>query len=39
MTDYAPNPWKTVKSVIDKVVAGTYEHFYPKTTAPSGGGH
>lgn len=33
MKDYAPDPWKTVKSVIDKVVAGTYEHFYPKTPA------
>jgi hypothetical protein len=29
LTDYAPDPWKTVKSVIDKVLAGTYEHFYP----------
>jgi hypothetical protein len=37
MTDYAPDPWKTVKRVIDKVLAGTYEHFYPKT--PVGGGH
>ena len=27
--DYAPNPWRTVKSVIDKVLAGNYEHFYP----------
>jgi hypothetical protein len=34
MKDYAPDPWKTVKSVIDKVIAGTYEHFYPK---PPGG--
>jgi len=30
MKDYAPDPWKTVKSVIDKVAAGTYAHFYPK---------
>jgi hypothetical protein len=37
MTDYAPDPWKTVKRVIDKVLAGTYEHFYPKM--PVGGGH
>ncbi len=41
MTDYAPDPWKTVKMVIDKVLAGTYEHFYPKTAAAPGntGGH
>jgi len=28
--DYADNPWQVVKAVIDKVMAGTYEHFYPK---------
>jgi hypothetical protein len=28
-TDYAPNPWRTVKQVIDKVLAGNYEHFFP----------
>jgi hypothetical protein len=28
-TDYAPNPWRTVKLVIDKVLAGNYEHFFP----------
>jgi hypothetical protein len=44
MTDYAPDPWKTVKLVIDKVLAGTYEHFYPKTppggdTGNKSGGH
>ncbi len=27
--DYAANPWKYAKSVNDKVMAGTYEHFYP----------
>jgi len=27
--DYAANPWKYSKEVIDKVQAGTYEHFYP----------
>ncbi len=27
--DYAANPWKYAKAVIDKVQAGTYEHFYP----------
>jgi hypothetical protein len=29
MKDYAPDPWTRVKSVIDKVIAGTYERFYP----------
>jgi hypothetical protein len=29
--DYAPNPWRTVKGVIDKVIAGHYEHFFPLT--------
>ena len=32
-TDYAPDPWRTVKLVIDKVLAGTYEHFYPPAAA------
>ena len=38
MTDYAPNPWKTVKGVIDRVRAGNYDHFYPLTSGrnPSG---
>ena len=31
--DYAPNPWRTVKLVIDKVLAGHYEHFYPPAAA------
>ena len=35
MKDYAPDPWKTVKAVIDKVLAGTYEHFYPAHPAPA----
>ena len=35
-TDYAPNPWRTVKLVIDKVLAGRYEHFYP-AAAPGAG--
>ena len=40
MTDYAPDPWKTVKSVIDKVIAGTYRDFYPnpaRTSTPTAG--
>jgi hypothetical protein len=28
-TDYAPNPWKVVKGVLDQVAAGTYPHFFP----------
>ena len=30
MKDYAQDPWKTVKRVIDGVLNGTYERFYPK---------
>lgn len=33
LTDYAPDPWRTVKSVTDKVLANTYEHFFPKPAA------
>ena len=29
MRDYAPDPWKTVKRVIDEVLAGKYAHFFP----------
>jgi hypothetical protein len=29
MTDYAPDPWRTVKSVIDQVMAGHYPRFFP----------
>ena len=38
MTDYAPNPWKTVKAVIDRVLADNYDHFYPLRSGqhPSG---
>ena len=38
MADYAPDPWKTVKAVIDRVLAGNYDHFYPVTSGhnPSG---
>jgi hypothetical protein len=32
-TDYAPDPWRTVKMVIDKVLAGRYEHFFPPTNS------
>jgi hypothetical protein len=31
MKDYAPDPWRTVKRVIDAVLNGTYDHFYPKS--------
>ena len=30
--DYAANPWKYSKEVVDKVHAGTYEHFYPRNS-------
>ena len=33
MKEYAPDPWTRVRSVIDKVVAGTYERFYPAVPA------
>ena len=38
MADYAPDPWRTVKGVIDRVLAGNYDHFFPLTTGqhPSG---
>jgi hypothetical protein len=29
-TDYAPDPWRTVKRVTDAVLAGNYEHFFPR---------
>jgi hypothetical protein len=29
LTDYAPDPWRTVKSVVDQVLAGTYGRFFP----------
>jgi hypothetical protein len=34
----AGRTWKTVKGVIDRVLAGTYDHFYPLTSGqtPSG---
>jgi hypothetical protein len=27
--DYARNPWNYAKTVINRVIAGTYEHYYP----------
>ena len=30
MKDYASEPWKSDKEVMDQVEAGTYEYFYPK---------
>ncbi|PYR06650.1 MAG: hypothetical protein DMG00_18195 [Acidobacteria bacterium] len=38
MADYAPNPWKTVKGVIDRVLAGNYDHFYPLTSGQNAAG-
>ena len=40
LTDYAPDPWKSVKSVIDQVIAGTYPRFFPnpaKASTPAAG--
>jgi hypothetical protein len=37
-SDYAPDPWRTVKSVIDKVLAGHYEHFFPLTPPQAAAG-
>ncbi len=38
LADYAPDPWKTVKGVIDRVLAGRYDHFFPPTSgAPASG--
>jgi hypothetical protein len=40
MNDYAPDPWKSVKSVLDQVIAGTYPRFFPnpaKTSTPAAG--
>jgi hypothetical protein len=34
LKDYAPDPWKTVKRVIDEVQKGTYGHFFPLHPTP-----
>ncbi len=31
--DYAANPWRYSKAVIDKALAGNYEHFYPSVAS------
>jgi len=31
LKDYAPDSWRTVKAVIDRVLAGKYDHFFPTT--------
>ncbi len=33
---YAKDPWKHEKAVVDRAVAGTYEYFYPKAAAANG---
>ncbi len=40
LKDYAPNSFAYAKQVIEKVVEGTYEHYYPvpTTTAPTSAG-
>lgn len=30
-SDYAANPWKTVKSIMDQAVNGSYAHYFPST--------
>jgi hypothetical protein len=39
-SSYAANPWQYIWGDIQKVIAGTYDHFYPKktttTTPPAG---
>jgi hypothetical protein len=34
--DYAANPWKVAKPVIDKAVDGSYEHYFPPVQAQVG---
>ncbi len=34
--DFARNPWPVSKAVIDKAVAGTYEHYYPPVQKTGG---
>lgn len=34
---YAKDPWKHEKAVVDKALAGTYEYFYPKPGAKAAG--
>ncbi|MDP9146267.1 MAG: hypothetical protein M3N22_01300 [Acidobacteriota bacterium] len=29
-TEYANDPWKYVKTQMDEIVAGTYQHYYPR---------
>ncbi len=35
MKDYAPNPWKYSKMVMDKAVNGTYGHYFPLIQKPA----
>jgi hypothetical protein len=34
--DYAKNPWGVAKPQMDKILAGSYEHYYPGTSAKKG---
>jgi len=34
--DYAKNPWAVSKAQMDKIMAGTYEHYFPPTSAGKG---
>lgn len=33
LADYAPDPWKVAKPVIDRAVGGSYVHYFPKPDA------
>lgn len=32
MAQYAPDPWKYAKAVVDKAISGKYEYYFPKPT-------
>jgi hypothetical protein len=34
--DYAKNPWGVAKPQMDKILAGSYEHYYPGTSIQKG---
>jgi len=34
LRDYAPDPWKVSKRVLDQAIDGTYRYYFPKRQAP-----
>jgi hypothetical protein len=30
LTDYAPNPWRIAKPVIDRATSGKYDYYFPR---------